>query len=370
MLPRIGSCEVMSMKARIRRIAAAVLLSAAMTACILDAKTASLAAAQAIRLCAQAVAPSLLPFLVLTRLFLCSAACQRLVRLAGPVMGPLFGLPPAAAPALVLGLLGGYPVGARTAGTLYTSGQLTRQEAERLLAFCSNAGPAFLFGILGGCLGAKQAALVFALHLLSALLTGALLAKGRRVRGKAPSFRAAPVSLPEAVRGALEALGQICAYVVLFSVAAAFLGKWLPAETPSWLRILLGGLLELSGGCCKLSQIPEPNLRFLLGILFPTFGGLCVWMQTVAVTRPAGLTARLYLPGKLLQTALALALGRALLGMLPGALPAAALDAPKPGPHAGLLRATGIVTAAAAAGLGIWCGVLEKRAGKSEESAI
>ena len=106
------------MKARIRRIAAAVLLSAAMTACILDAKTVSLAAAQAIRLCAQAVAPSLLPFLVLTRLFLCSAACQGLVRLAGPVMGPLFGLPPAAAPALVLGLLGGYPVGARTTGTL------------------------------------------------------------------------------------------------------------------------------------------------------------------------------------------------------------------------------------------------------------
>lgn len=358
------------MKARFRRCAAAVFLCAAMAACILDAKTAASAAAQAVELCTQAVVPSLLPFLVLSRLFLGSAACQGLVGLCGPLMGPLFGLPPSAAPALVLGLVGGYPVGARTAGTLYAAGQLTRPEAERLLAFCSNAGPAFLFGIIGGCLGVKQAALLFGLQILSALAAGALLARNRTAPRKAPPFRPTPVCVPEAVRGSLGAMGQICAYVVLFSVVGAFLGKWLPAETPFWLRLLLSGLLELSGGCCKLSRLAQPELRFLFGLLFSTFGGLCVWMQTLAVTRPAGLTARQYLPGKLLQTALALALGRVVLILFPGALPAAALEAPPPGPHAGLLRATGIVTAAVAAGLGIWCMVLEKRAGKTERKAV
>ena len=358
------------MKARFRRCAAAVFLCFAMVVCILDAKTASLAAAQAVELCAQVVVPSLLPFLVLSRLFLGSAACQGLVRLCGPLMGPLFGLPPAAAPALVLGLLGGYPVGARTAGNLYAAGQLTRPEAERLLAFCSNAGPAFLFGMIGSCLGVKQAALLFGVQALAALLTGALLAKrGGNCRTASP-FRAVPVSLPEAVQGSLWAMGQICTYVVLFSVAGAFLGKWLPAETPFWLRLLLSGLLELSGGCCKLSRLAQPELRFLFGLLFSTFGGLCVWMQTLAVTRPAGLTARQYLPGKLLQTVLALALGRVALGLFPGVLPAAALEAPQPGPHAGLLRATGIVSAAVAAGLGIWCAVLEKKAGKTGKKAV
>ena len=65
-------------------------------------------------------------------------------------MEPIFGLPPQGASALVLGMLSGYPVGAQTAASLYASGQLTKEETERLLGFCSNAGPAFIFGMVGG----------------------------------------------------------------------------------------------------------------------------------------------------------------------------------------------------------------------------
>ena len=65
-------------------------------------------------------------------------------------MASLFRLPGCAgSAALLLGLVGGYPIGARTAAELYASGDLTRQEAERLLTFCNNSNPVFLISVLG-----------------------------------------------------------------------------------------------------------------------------------------------------------------------------------------------------------------------------
>ncbi len=61
-------------------------------------------------------------------------------------MAPLFRAGGACSSALALGFVGGYPVGARTAIALYENGQCSKTEAERLLAFCNNSGPAFILG--------------------------------------------------------------------------------------------------------------------------------------------------------------------------------------------------------------------------------
>lgn len=106
-------------------------------ALILDAKTAVSSAAEGLQLCLQTVVPSLFPFLVAARLFLRSGAAQWCTRAVGPIMEPIFGLPPQGASALVLGMLSGYPVGAQTAASLYASGQLTKEETERLLGFAA-----------------------------------------------------------------------------------------------------------------------------------------------------------------------------------------------------------------------------------------
>ena len=85
---------------------------------------------------------------------------------------PLFRLPGCAGSALLLGLVGGYPIGARTAAELYTSGALTRQEAERLLTFCNNSNPVFLVSVLGsGVFGSVRTGLwLWLIHVCSALL--------------------------------------------------------------------------------------------------------------------------------------------------------------------------------------------------------
>lgn len=160
-------------------------------ALILDAKTAVSSAAEGLQLCLQTVVPSLFPFLVAARLFLRSGAAQWCTRAVGPIMEPIFGLPPQGASALVLGMLSGYPVGAQTAASLYASGQLTKEETERLLGFCSNAGPAFIFGMVGGLFGSGKVAavLVRRSHRLRPAHRSVLRPKGPAVTTPAPKGR-------------------------------------------------------------------------------------------------------------------------------------------------------------------------------------
>ncbi len=100
-------------------------------------------AAKALALCAGTVIPSLFPFMAVTGLLVRLGFGQWLAPYMAGLMAPLFRLPGCAGSALLLGLVGGYPIGARTAAELYASGALTAQEAERLLTFCNNSNPCF-----------------------------------------------------------------------------------------------------------------------------------------------------------------------------------------------------------------------------------
>ena len=63
-----------------------------------------------------------------------------------------FGLSPAGAYVLILGLLCGYPMGAKLAHDLYIDQQISRREGEYLLTFSCNASPAFIISYLSGIL--------------------------------------------------------------------------------------------------------------------------------------------------------------------------------------------------------------------------
>lgn len=279
---------------------AAILAAAALL--LLRPQEAAAAVREGLALCGGTVIPSLFPFFAAVSLLLQLGAAEALQGVCGKIMGPLFHMRGACALPLLAGLLGGYPSGAKTAASLYAQGRITRQEAELLLGFCDNCGPAFLLGCVGaGVLGNPDAGLwLYAVHILSAILAGILLCRLSGDRGPVllgSALPAAPVSFPQAltssVTGALASTLNVCAFVVFFQVLSA-----LPPAPPPPLVL---GILEMVGGVAFLT--PGPG-GFAAAAAIVGWGGLSVHCQAMSLAAPEGLSFRWHWAGKALQAVL------------------------------------------------------------------
>ena len=118
--------------ARLADLSTACLITLFGIGLILCTKGVSAAAHRALLLCGRVVIPSLFPFLVLSTLLLSCGPGDALAHLQARPMEVLFRLPGSCAPALVMGMIGGYPVGARTAFALYDRRACTAEECSRL----------------------------------------------------------------------------------------------------------------------------------------------------------------------------------------------------------------------------------------------
>lgn len=270
---------------------------------ILDSKTALQGAREGINLCIQTVIPSLFPFFVFS-IMLTGSLTGRSIPLLRP-LGKLTGIPAGTESIFLTGLLGGYPVGAQSIASACKNGQLSRKDARRMMGFCSNAGPSFLFGIIGPVLG--EFWMVWALwliHILAAILVGILL-PGKSDQALT-SPQSASITLPDSLQAAIKSMASVCGWVVLFRVIIAFGNRWLFWAFPSWVQIVMSGILELTNGCCALGCIKDVGLRFVICSGLLSFGGLCVLMQTSSVASGVGLGY--YFPGKLLQSGISIIL--------------------------------------------------------------
>lgn len=269
---------------------------------ILDSKTALEGAQEGIILCVKTVIPSLFPFFILT--FLLTNAFHGLTpELLRPIRS-WCNLPAGSEAVLISGYLGGYPVGAQCIAQTYNNGGLRKEDAQRMLGFCNNAGPAFLFGMVGPMFSEGWMAwALWIIHITSAL------AVARILPGAVSAChvqKQSPLTLADALEKAIHTMALVCGWVIFFRVIVQFLNRWLLWACPVPIRIMLAGVLELSNGCYCLQQIENESLRFILASVLIAGGGLCVTMQTISVTR--GLSLRFYYWGKILQTLVSLLL--------------------------------------------------------------
>lgn len=131
-------------------------------------------------LAAGSALPALFPFFVAGELLTASHADRALSRLLAPLLRRVFALPQAGAAPVVLGLTGGYPVGAAACASLLREGRLSASDARREALFCSCASPGFCIALAGVTLfgSAKTGALLYGIQVVSALLTGIFVSRG------------------------------------------------------------------------------------------------------------------------------------------------------------------------------------------------
>lgn len=279
-----------------KRFAKQVGLGTCLLILILDGKTALAGAQDGIDLCLRAVIPALFPFFILSDFLICAVwgNCTPLLQF----FGKMFGVPQGAESLLFCSFLGGYPVGAKEISQAYQENRISKADAIRLLSFCNQPGPAFLFGMIAPCLGSQKFAwILWGIILLSAWGVSCL-----HVPSKSQVVlldKPAPSIAAVMTRG-IRTMSCVCGWVLLFRVVFQFLNRWILWLFPEYLRVALSGILELSSGCAELSRLIDPEWRFILAAIVLSFGGFCVLMQTASVLED--LPIQVYLRGKLLQT--------------------------------------------------------------------
>ena len=207
----------------------------------------------------------------------------------------------AGAAAFLLGMIGGYPVGASTVAALVRRGDVSLAEGQRLLAFCNNAGPAFIIGVAGLTVfgSARVGAYLYLIHITAAAAAGVLL-RGRHTAEagtyRAPSRQSPLSAFLASVQGAASAMGRVCAFVVFFLVLLS-LAETVTGALPPW----AAGFLELTNGILRLSPTRS---GFVTAAALLGWGGLSVHGQTASVLEGTGLSMTRYFAGKVLQAAL------------------------------------------------------------------
>ena len=382
---------------KVRDALAASALLIATAALVISPGEAINGAKDGLALCFNVIVPSLFPFFVLSSLVVDLGLAAYLGRAMEGLMRPLFRVSGSCAAAVALGFIGGYPVGARTALQLYEQGLCSKTEAERLLAFCNNSGPAFILGVVGaGVFGDSRVGLLLYLtHALASLLVGLLFRfYGGWEHRRACAPRPKPiqtVTLPAAFTGAvsraLQSTLNICAFVVFFAVVLRLLSAYgalsgaaallsLAGFEGEWARRLVAGLLELSSGVASLQGGAGLAGRVSMAAFMLGWAGLSVHCQVLSFLVDSGLYDRVYLAGKLCHGLIAAALTWGLTRLFPLSAPVADYLVEQTESIAALDFSTALAasTLAALAGwliLAWLCGpLLRKSCGKSRRHGV
>ncbi len=307
------------------------------TACLLIFSGSNLPAIKSgLKLWANYVIPSLFPFFVATELLMHTNIINIFGKVLNNYMRPLFNIPGEGAFAFIMGIISGYPVGAKIASKFRENNICSKAECERLLSFTNNSGPLFIIGTVGILMyqNTTIGILLFITHLLGCISVGFIFRFWKRNDnfknyGKKKNYNYLSNKnnvnfanlgevLAESITNSIYTILLIGGFVVIFSSiisilkASGILNILCASISPifnilhidsNFISGILTGFLEITNGIQSISSIACKNFSinlvitaFLLG-----FGGISVFLQVFSITSKTDLSIKPYIYGKLLH---------------------------------------------------------------------
>lgn len=277
---------------------------------VLYSETVFKSCSEALATCFNVLLPSLFPFFVLSRIFISSGCAEIIGRVFTPIMRLLFKIQGNGATAFILGIISGYPTGAKSAVDLYNQSCVTKKEAESLICFCNNSGPLFIIGALGvGLLSSKEAGVyLYIIHILSSVTLGIIL------RSTIPAIAKHPFKLYtnnsktnifiESVESSVLSVINIFAYVIFFAIMTDICetSNIFHTKNNSVLNSIIFSIIEMTTGIKKLSAADcTLSIKLVLSSFMLGWSGLSIHMQTKSILDKADLSFKKYLIFKLLH---------------------------------------------------------------------
>lgn len=253
-------------------------------------------------------------------------------------MKPLFNIRGEGAFAFIMGIISGYPMGAKLATNFRKNNICSKEECERLLSFTNNSGPLFIIGTVGILMYGNTAIgiLLFITHILACITVGFIFRFWKysdssishnshhiiKSKQTPVTFSNLGSILSESITNSISTILLIGGFVVIFSSiisilkSSGLLSVFSISISPilaffnidsSFATPLISGFLEITNGINSISNISNKKLSinliftaFLLG-----FGGISVLLQVFSITSKSDLSIKPYVYGKLLHGVLA-----------------------------------------------------------------
>ncbi|MBQ8350959.1 MAG: hypothetical protein IJY20_02805 [Clostridia bacterium] len=265
-----------------------------------------------LQLCYQTIIPSLFPFMILSELLTAflsdTKGSQSRVDM---ICRKIFAVPAVGMWAFFMGALCGFPLGVKFTADLYRTGKLNASEAEQLIAFSNNTGPAFVIAGIGSGLlkDAKIGLVLYVLQVVCSLMAGFLLARLMPLHHTESSAVKHPqeggaVGIIPAIRRASGNILSVCGMIVAFSIPIALLRSMIKNGV---LLAFISSFVEVGNAAGIAASIYETHPATAMLALTNTvcFGGLSVHLQASLFLSDLPLSIRRHTIGKLLQSALA-----------------------------------------------------------------
>ena len=314
---------------------------------VLFSRTNLTAAKNGLKLWANNVVPSLFPFFIATNLLGHTNVIKYISKFCNKFMRPIFNVPGESAYAFILGLISGYPVGAKIVTDLRNQNLCTKDEGERMLCFTNNSGPLFIIGTVGITLFGSSSIgiLLLVTHVLAAITVAILLgifSRIRKTKNVSEKFMKKNLSqnsnlgevLSTAILDSSKTIIMIGGFVVIFSVIISILenSKLLSLLSiiimpickafnisNSFASPIISGLIELTNGVSLIASIPNKaiSVNIILSAFLLGFGGISVLLQVLSITSKSDLSIKKYIIGKLLQGIIAMTYTYILLSVFP-----------------------------------------------------
>ena len=216
------------------------------------------------------IIPSLLPLLIIFLLIMKTGARDVMARAFGFLSYYIFNLPMVTAPAVIMGLVGGYPTGALLTQELVLSQELDREQAVRMLRFNFCGGCGFIITAVGTAtlMNAEAGLILFLSNIFASVLIGfAVSFTQPRLKKDFYSYRESPSfgnAIADSAESAMKSVLSITAFVILFGALSNIV------TLPKFIL----PIIEITNGLCSGEKFSLPEISGYLA-----FGGLCIHMQ-------------------------------------------------------------------------------------------
>ena len=231
-----------------------------------------------------------------------------------------------------MGLISGYPTGAKIVVNLRQNGLCSKEEAERMLAFTNNSGPLFILGTVGVSLFGNSTIgfLLLFTHILASLTVGIVFRFYKHnntsnssiyfnKEKKYVNFSNLGEILGNSIMSGIKTTVMIGGFVVLFSVILSILKsgnviniiskilfmilKLFGINDIRFSSAIICGIFELTNGVMQIASIPykQISINIIITAFLLGFGGFSVFLQVYSIISKSDISIKTYFWGKLLQ---------------------------------------------------------------------